>query len=276
MSLYQSRIGVWRGDDCVHDRPVHFTSCPQLHYLHNYNSFTAIFSTTDPELARIIISKLLIILDKSERTRCRIGPGRAGKTVSYKPPQRTARPVLILRPVIRTQRPQHSPLARLFQSLLDVTAHRSGPNGIGHGTIRVMSNMTKLWRSTESDKRTFRRAELEVSAKFIFKGQPRDCHVANITPGGACIVPDDMAGILEGSSGALDLSGYGLVPARSATPSVAVSVSISRAAQRNSKPWQRGLGPPPPGLIDNFDPRDATKDWSQKGLGSGLSSCTKN
>ncbi len=67
--------------------------------------------------------------------------------------------------------------------------------------------MTIHWRSNESGKRTFRRAEVEVSAKFIFRGLPRDWHVANITPGGACMVPDDMAGILEGSTGALDLSG---------------------------------------------------------------------
>ena len=47
-------------------------------------------------------------------------------------------------------------------------------HGMVHGTIRVMLNITKLWRSGESEaNRTFHRAEVEVSAKFIFRGQSR-------------------------------------------------------------------------------------------------------
>ena len=117
--------------------------------------------------------------------------------------------------------------------------------GMVHGMTRVMSDITKLWRSGESDNRTFHRAEAEVSAKFIFRGQPRACHVVNITPGGACIVPDDMTGILEGSSGELDLSGYGLIPARVC---YVVSRGIGLDFSRNPKELDglaMWLGPPP-------------------------------
>ena len=118
-----------------------------------------------------------------------------------------------------------------------------------HGTTRVMLSITKLWRSGESEaNRTFHRAEVEVSAKFIFRGQSRACDVVNITPGGACIMPDDMTGIVEGSSGEFDLSGYGLIPARVCyvvSRGIGLDFSLNPKEPDALAKW---LGPPPPSL----------------------------